>query len=64
MLLSIARINHELENYGTARAAYQKLQSIDPELAQRFAYLGLRGEEAARAADAAGVKGEMVWDEE
>ena len=64
VLLSIARINHELENYGTARAAYQKLQAVDPELAQRFAYLGLRGEEAARAADVAEVKGVMIWDEE
>ncbi len=64
MLLSVARVNHELENYGTTREAYAKLKEIDPALADRFAYLSLRGQEASRAADLEEVKGVVVWDEE
>ncbi len=64
VLLSVARVNHELENYGTAREAYDKLQEIDPALADRFAYLSLRGQEASRAADLEAVKGVVLWDEE
>ncbi|MEW5816361.1 MAG: hypothetical protein AB1798_13310 [Spirochaetota bacterium] len=64
VLLSVARIDHELENYGTARATYSRLKDIDPLLANQFAYLDLRGEEASRAADAAQVKGVVVWAED
>jgi len=60
-LLCIARVNHELENYGTVRELYQKLKAMDPDLASRFAYLDLRGEEALRAAEAAREKEVMVW---
>lgn len=63
VLLGLARVNHELENYGEARAAFAAMRSIDPALAERFAYLDLRGEEAARAAEAGQVKGEMLWAE-
>jgi tetratricopeptide (TPR) repeat protein len=51
VLLSIARAGHELESYGTVRESYEKLTLLDPELAERFAYLELRGEEADRAAE-------------
>jgi len=34
---------------------------MDPELAQKFAYLEVRGEEARRAADTANVTEVMVW---
>ncbi len=64
VLLSIARVNHEIENYGTAREAYSKLKEIAPDLASRFAYLDLRGEEATRAANVAGVKNLVLWEEE
>jgi tetratricopeptide (TPR) repeat protein len=63
-LLGSARCNHELENYGTVRDAYQKLKGLDPDLAQRFAYLDLKGEEGNRAADALGLKELVIWEEE
>jgi tetratricopeptide (TPR) repeat protein len=63
VLLCVARANHSLENYSIAKKAYADLQARDPELAQRFAYLDLRGEEATRAADANGVRKVVIWQE-
>jgi tetratricopeptide (TPR) repeat protein len=63
VLLCVARVNHALENYSIAKKAYADLQAKDPELAQRFAYLDLRGEEATRAADANGVRKVVIWQE-
>ncbi len=63
VLLGIARVNHDLENYGEARAAFARLKDLDPDLAERFAFIDLRGEEAARAAAASQAKGEMLWAE-
>lgn len=64
VLLSVARCSHELENYGLVRESYDKLKLIDPDLAQQFAYLALRGEEASRAAESSQVMEVVVWDEE
>jgi tetratricopeptide (TPR) repeat protein len=61
VLLGIARANHDLENYGQASRSFAKLKQVDPELAERFTYLELKGEDTARAADIAGLKGEAVW---
>jgi tetratricopeptide (TPR) repeat protein len=63
VLLCVARVNHALENYSIAKKAYADLQAKDPELAQKFAYLDLRGEEATRAADANGVRKVVIWQE-
>ena len=63
VLLSLARANHELENYGSVREAYEKLKSIEPDLAVRFAYLDLRGDEAERASAIADVREVVVWAE-
>jgi tetratricopeptide (TPR) repeat protein len=63
-LLGVARCNHELENYGFVSKTYEKLRTVDPDMAARFAYLDLRGDEANRAADAAGVMDTVVWEEE
>lgn len=63
-LLCVARIHHDLENYGEAKQAYGQLKAIAPDLAQKFAYLDLRGSEATRAADATQARTEMVWEEE
>ncbi len=62
-LLGIARANHAIENYGDAKSAYSALQKSDPALAQRFAYLDLRGEEAARAAELSQASSAAVWEE-
>ena len=64
VLLCVARVNHELENYGLVKKAYGKLKGVDPDLADQFTYLDLRGGEAARAAEMSAVKEVVVWDEE
>jgi tetratricopeptide (TPR) repeat protein len=63
VLLAVAKANHDLENYGTVKKLYAELKARDPDLAQQFAYLGLKGEEATRAADVGGVSGVVVWEE-
>jgi len=63
VLLCVSRTYHKLENYYGARQAYDKLKKVSPVLADRFAYLDLRGEEASRAAAAGDVEGVMVWEE-
>ena len=64
VVLSLARVNHELENYGTVRTLYAKLQDLDEKLAQTYAYLDMKGDEASRAADAAGIAGKAFWIDE
>jgi tetratricopeptide (TPR) repeat protein len=63
VLLSLARANHQLENYTTTRDAYTKLQQVSPELAERFSYLDLQGEEASRATDISTVRDLVLWEE-
>mgnify|MGYP006275235381 CR=1 FL=1 len=62
-VLAVAKVNHEIENYGTAREAFARLETLDPALAEEFAYIDLRGAGTGRAADAARLKGNVVWDE-
>ncbi|MEW5816631.1 MAG: tetratricopeptide repeat protein [Spirochaetota bacterium] len=64
VLLCMARVNHELENYGLVKRTYEELKRKDPDLALRFAYLDLRGEEASRAAEISQAKEVMLWQEE
>jgi tetratricopeptide (TPR) repeat protein len=64
VLLGLARVHHELENYGEAKLAYDSLKRLDPDLANRFSYLGLRGEEAARAAQISQSKMTMIWEDQ
>ena len=64
VLLGVARASHQLEDYTKATANYDKLKIVDPALAEKFSYLGMSGESAARAADQAQVKKLMVWEEE
>jgi len=63
VLLQVARVNHDLEHYGTVEKLYAELKARDPDLARRFAYLDLKGEDATRAANVAGVNGVVVWEE-
>jgi tetratricopeptide (TPR) repeat protein len=62
-LLGIARASHEIENYATVKKAFAELKTVDPDLASRFAYLELKGEEATRAAEISEVKGIVIWQE-
>jgi tetratricopeptide (TPR) repeat protein len=61
VLLCAARVNHELENYGSAQKLYAKVKALDPRLAERFVYLELKGEEASRAAEAGAAREAMLW---
>jgi tetratricopeptide (TPR) repeat protein len=63
VLLCVARANHALENYSIAKQAYADLKVVNPDLAAQFSYLDLRGDEATRAANAAGLTGSVVWSE-
>jgi tetratricopeptide (TPR) repeat protein len=62
-VLCVARVNHDLENYGTVKKQYDKLKKLDPDMAAQFAYLEMRGDDLARASEAARIKEVMVWDE-
>ena len=42
---------------------YAQLKAKSPALAERFSYLDMRGEEAARASAVGRVKETVVWDE-
>lgn len=48
VLLALARVNHDLENYGQVKQMYGQLKMVDPDPASSYAYLDLRGEEATR----------------
>lgn len=63
ILLNIARIHHELENYGMVKENYERLARVSPGLAEEFKYLALRGDEAARAAESGEAKEVMLWEE-
>lgn len=62
-LLGLARANQRSENYGAVKKYYGELKKADPSLAQQFAYLDLRGEEATRAAEISKADEVIVWSE-
>ncbi len=64
ILLALARANHELENYGLVARTYGRLKEVDPALADRFAYLDFRGEDARRAAQVSEMATLVIWGEE
>ena len=63
VILAVARVNHDLENYFAAKKFYADLKERDPDLALQYAYLDMRGEEATRAAEVSGVEATVVWEE-
>ena len=64
VMLGYARVNHELENYGTVKRVYNKLKKAEPDLALQFAYLGRKGEEAVRAAGISELTETLIWEED
>jgi tetratricopeptide (TPR) repeat protein len=62
-LLGLARVNFELENYGASKESLEQLRQFDPQLADRFAYLSGRSDQAARASSQA-AREEKVWSDE
>ena len=63
-MVGIARSSHKLENYGTVQKIYDQLKTANPSLAERYAYLGERGEEAERASQAVTGAWSILWEEE
>jgi tetratricopeptide (TPR) repeat protein len=63
VLLSMARVNHAQQNYGSVKEYFQELQTVDPDMASEFAYLDLQGTEATRASEANNVLNTVVWEE-
>jgi hypothetical protein len=59
--LSIARVHHQLENFGLARRIYAEIKEADPKLAERYAYLDLRGTEGVRAANTSQAREDVLW---
>jgi tetratricopeptide (TPR) repeat protein len=62
-LLGLARANQRVENYDAVKKYYGELKKVDPSIAQQFAYLDLRGEEATRAAEISKADEVIIWSE-
>ena len=62
-LLGLARVNFEMENYGATRSALDQLKQVDPRLAEKFAYLSGKADQAARASSQA-AREEAVWSDQ
>ena len=63
-LLALARVNQELQNYPDARASYQKLKALSPDLAARFSYLEERKESGARSSGVATERASILWEDD
>ncbi len=62
-VLYLAKINHEAENYGLVKKLYAELALLDSALAAQYAWLDLKGAEAARASDVSRSKEQLLWSE-
>ena len=62
-LLGSARANYEIENFGSVKMLYTKLEETDARLAERYAYLVSASDDTGRASSAA-LKESAVWEEE
>jgi tetratricopeptide (TPR) repeat protein len=62
-LVGIAKVNHELENYGTVRKVYTELQQRSPETAAKYSYL-VSGSVAKGRASALMDQEKVMWSEE
>jgi len=64
VVLAVARVNQELENYGDAKRNYEKLKKIDPPLAKKYSYLAMGAAGANRAADVTAEQQQVEWEAE
>ncbi|MBT3272269.1 MAG: tetratricopeptide repeat protein [Spirochaetales bacterium] len=62
VVLGLCRTNHELENYGSAKKEYEKLKTLDPDLAERYSYIVLSADEATRASDESHTRKWVEWE--
>jgi len=63
VLISLARVDYERENYGSAKASYLQAIALNPDLTDRYSYLGQKSDETTRAA-AADTRSTVQWFEE
>ena len=63
-LLAMARVNQELQNYSDAKASYEKLKAINPDLASQYAYLAEGRESGTRAANISSERIVVLWESE
>jgi tetratricopeptide (TPR) repeat protein len=64
ILLSIAQINHTLEEHEAARRMLRAAERIDPELAERFAFVETGDRESTRAGEVPSEKRVILWEDE
>ncbi len=62
VMLNLARVYYELQQYSDAQGLYEKVRLISPETAQRYAYLGTEKTSETRASDTQ-EKGTVLWEE-
>ena len=62
-LLGSARANYEIENFGSVKILYKKLEETDSRLADRYAYLVSSSDDTGRASSAV-FRESAVWEEE
>ncbi len=61
-LLALARVNQELQRYADARASYEKLKAISPELAAQFSPSGEGTQTGTRAAGVSLERRAVTWE--
>jgi len=64
ILLSLAKVHHEMEDYSTASELYARIVAADAKLAARYDYLDLKREDPARAAEVGRLREGVLWEEE
>ncbi len=61
-LLGFAKVSFELDDYESVVSSFDKIESLDPGVAEKYKYLVSRSDDSSRAS--AAVKGAFEWDEE
>lgn len=64
ILLSLAKVHHEMEDYTGASELYKRIADADAELAARYDYLDLKREDPSRAAEVGRLREGVLWEEE
>jgi hypothetical protein len=60
-LLALSRTYAAMERFTEAQQTFAKLTSVDPALAERFAFLGGGASDSVRAASVQETKGDVLW---
>ena len=63
ILINLARVHFDLEEYVDARKRYKEAELLDPAVAERYSYI-VSGNSGTARASAAADRDEVFWDEE